>query len=198
MAKIVMSTTHGFEYFDTKESIEAAITSCAQVVDVVRREVQDLRVRQNAIVPAISRLPAETLAEVFLAFKEQHRARLCTEEEFFETRPVAWLVVMHVCRRWRVIASDFPRLWQHIPMRNNEDFVRTFLERSKNTPLFIAPGPCPCRPSRSVLNLLVPSAHRMRSLRLRCGQPESGGGSTPALDIWSADSLEHIDISLVC
>ena len=89
-----MQTSHGFKYVDSVESIDAAFAACAEVakalrkelhdlpsrLDAVHREMRNLRSRRNAVVPAISRLPSETLAEIFLAFEQQYFADSFVEE----------------------------------------------------------------------------------------------------------------------
>lgn len=75
----------------------------------------------------ISRLPDEVLVEVFLILRDWS---LKTDGN--------WFIVTHVCRRWRNVAIDFPRLWS-VPDLCKHSFyqIKTFLERAKAAPLTI-------------------------------------------------------------
>ena len=204
-----MQTFHGFKYVDSAESIDAAISACAQVakvlhrgrlaspsrLDAVRRDLLDLGSRRNAFVPAISRLPAETLAEIFLAFEQQYRADSFVEDDEPQERPIGWICITHVCRRWRDVALDAPRLWRHVPMLYNSDISATFLERSKHTPLYITPGTISVgkRLQLKHSRLLASAAPRIRSLQLRCLGIRIDASSSRT---WDAPLLETIDLSL--
>jgi len=69
-------------------------------------EVQELKYHRNALAP-ISRLPPETLAEIF--------SLLSFSADDSESVPyLAWIRVTHVCHRWHEIAIYSPYLWSHI------------------------------------------------------------------------------------
>ena len=100
----------------TRRSSFSWITSPAMAQDHVRKidgdikvlkcVIQEMEYRCNMLVP-ISRLPPETLAEIFslLPFIAH------------DSEGVPYLAlksVSPVCRRWREIALSFPSLWSHI------------------------------------------------------------------------------------
>ncbi|GJE90056.1 hypothetical protein PsYK624_061790 [Phanerochaete sordida] len=116
--------------------------------------------------PAVDKLPDEIIAEVFLAlvdsYDEQIRATT-TQKNAGDAYP--WLVVTHVCARWRAIALDFPFMWCQILASGNSkrlERLTTFLKRSKNSPITIA-----CsgnRPKLDALDLLARETHRWKEV----------------------------------
>ena len=86
-----------------QDHLRKAIDGEIKVSEQVTRE---LKYRRNALAP-ISRLPPETLAEIF--------SLLPFSAKFYEDVPyLEWIRVTHVCHRWREIALTFPYLWNHI------------------------------------------------------------------------------------
>ncbi|KAJ4476583.1 hypothetical protein J3R30DRAFT_305195 [Lentinula aciculospora] len=88
-----------------------------------RHQVKNFMNAHRALMAPIRRLPAETLAEIFVH---------CLPTERFPTRSLeeAPLLLTRVCRGWRDIAISFPPLWNslhvHIPSRlalDNEDLA---------------------------------------------------------------------------
>ena len=75
-------------------------------IKVVERASRELKYHHNALAP-ISRLPPETLAEIFslLPFPS-------VDHDYVPY--LKWIRVTHVCRRWREIALGSPYLWSHI------------------------------------------------------------------------------------
>ena len=51
-------------------------------------------------------------------------------------RPYAWLVIRHVCRAWRTVALDFPKLSTHIYV-SSLDCIQDMLDHSGTMPLFV-------------------------------------------------------------
>ena len=85
----------------------------------------------------IQHLPSEIISRIFLAYAEDCR----TEYENarwndYEQKPYRWLVISHVCRRWREVALRYPMLWDWIvPIRRA--CTRVFLQRSGERPLHV-------------------------------------------------------------
>ena len=122
-------------------AIDEAIASLARGVRGAKGKILDLRGYRNVAIPFISRLPDETLAEFFILFEHQHR------EDCFSSRshdePICtfdWLVITHVCRRWRTIARALPHLWSHVPMAHDDELIEMFLKLSKGVPISVIPG----------------------------------------------------------
>jgi hypothetical protein len=75
-------------------------------IKVSEQVTQELKYRRNALAP-ISRLPPETLAEIF--------SLLPFSPDGHEDVPyLEWIRVTHVYHRWREIALNSPYLWNHI------------------------------------------------------------------------------------
>ena len=112
-------------------------TSPATARDHLRQAIDDqireLNYRRNALVP-ISRLPPETLAEIFslLSF---------SVDDYEDVPDLKWIRVTHVCRRWRETALSFPYLWSHIPFNKlTLAGITEILARAKMSPLHFDAG----------------------------------------------------------
>ena len=90
--------------------------------------IQEPKYRRNALAP-ISRLPPETLAEIF--------SLLSFSADDSESVPyLAWIHVTHVCHRWREIAIYSPYLWGHINFTEvTLPGLTEILARAKMSPL---------------------------------------------------------------
>ena len=116
------------------------------VADVVRRALEaeiamhadaiiDLKGRINTIAP-ISKLPPEMLAEVFLHVVANYHCepgRLVHNAAMFSYK---WITITHVCRAWRDIALNTPRLWSYLVLASPE-MTEMVLARSKMAPLCV-------------------------------------------------------------
>ncbi|KAI0061497.1 hypothetical protein BV25DRAFT_1826631 [Artomyces pyxidatus] len=79
-----------------------------------------------------SRLPAELLAYVFSfcaadskAWREMNAG-------------IGWVVVTHVCRRWRHIALSHPRLWRYLDFPLSLSWAQEMISRSKAIPCIVS------------------------------------------------------------
>jgi len=90
--------------------------------------IQELKSRRNALAP-ISRLPPETLAEIF--------SLLSPSADDSEDVPyLEWIRVTHVCHRWREIALSSPYLWNYISFTEMTlAGIPEILARAKTSPL---------------------------------------------------------------
>ncbi|KAL0565106.1 hypothetical protein V5O48_016929 [Marasmius crinis-equi] len=104
-----------------------------------------LKSKRNSFTPAC-RLPAEVLGEIFAIFVIVSRAsaghaivgRLVTllQPELKDKLPVRWSAVLHICRHWRAVALDTPKVWS-APDFNHPSWARRMIELSKAAPLTI-------------------------------------------------------------
>ncbi|EIW73992.1 hypothetical protein CONPUDRAFT_147961 [Coniophora puteana RWD-64-598 SS2] len=100
-------------------------------VEVIRK----LYTRRNMLSPLCS-FPAEVLSEIFT---------FCVPlSDFVRIRSRQLLDLTHVCRRWREIALDFPRLWSSVDVGVlSKQLVLAMLERARESPIilevFVAP-----------------------------------------------------------
>jgi hypothetical protein len=104
-----------------------------------------LRSRRNTLAP-ISRLSSETLASIFFYFPSCPWYKVYGYYSPFKERHspqkdlghLGWIVVTHVCRRWREIALENPGLWSCIDFtRLTSACVAELLARAKMTPLHL-------------------------------------------------------------
>ncbi|EGN99389.1 hypothetical protein SERLA73DRAFT_182349 [Serpula lacrymans var. lacrymans S7.3] len=74
----------------------------------------------------VDELPNELLAQIFEESKEAY------VDDLEQGRSCCSLVISHVCRRWRFVAVNTPRLWTtvHITPRRSLLLSQTYIERS--------------------------------------------------------------------
>jgi hypothetical protein len=97
-------------------NLESSATVGASSLDargVIDNEIEDLyeRIRarkldRNNLAP-ISKIPVELLSYIFSLVQRKYRQN--------PREDLGWVVVTHVCQRWRDIARDNPALWVYIP-----------------------------------------------------------------------------------
>ena len=108
-------------------------TAQAHLRKAIDDQIRELNHRRNALVP-ISRLPPETLAEIFSLVS-------FSVDDYEDVPDMKWIRVTHVCRRWREIALSFPYLWSHIPFTKLTLAGFTeILARAKMSPLHFNVG----------------------------------------------------------
>jgi hypothetical protein len=91
---------------------------------------QRLKYRRNPLAP-ISRLPLETLAEIFSLLR-------FPADDSKHVPYLAWMRVTYVCRRWREVTLSFPSLWSHIHFTKlSPTGVAEMLARAKMSPLHL-------------------------------------------------------------
>ncbi|KAI9434423.1 hypothetical protein H4582DRAFT_1793573, partial [Lactarius indigo] len=80
--------------------------------------------------PAVE-LPTELLRDIFLL--------LCVEDlplsYKYQKDSLQWISITYVCRRWRVVALGFQRLWSAVTPDLSPKWVLEFLKRSSQRPL---------------------------------------------------------------
>lgn len=103
-------------------------TDAQQIIDVKiaarRATLRELRTRRNAHT-AIAKLPVELFSKIFILSKL--------------SRPHGWLNVAAVCRKWREIVLNTPRLWTDLNVARIRGihWAVAVLARSKNAPLHV-------------------------------------------------------------
>ncbi|KAJ8523259.1 hypothetical protein ONZ45_g353 [Pleurotus djamor] len=114
-------------FLDTSPSIEAVL----QKIEDLREDIRILEGYRNARLLIVSRLPTEVLSIIF-----EYLAALESRQEYSRTH-ARWMRVTKVCRLWRSVAINTPRLWGTIYFDNKLELAELFLERSKSAPLHI-------------------------------------------------------------
>jgi hypothetical protein len=111
-------------------------------IKVLKWVIQEMEYRRNALVP-ISRLPPETLVEIFSLLPFPADASECVSF-------LTLISVTRVCRRWREVALSFPSLWSYINFTKLTPTGFTeMLARAKMSPLHLEAKITPLRRARS-------------------------------------------------
>lgn len=106
---------------------EAARASFEAAINYHEREIVKIKRQLNKLSP-IYRLPPEILGTIFI----------CVARSVFDlTRPYGWIRLTHACYEWREVALHTPRLWSHIYLVRNLEFMREVFARSKEAPLHV-------------------------------------------------------------
>ncbi|KAJ8514623.1 hypothetical protein ONZ45_g7850 [Pleurotus djamor] len=114
------------QFLDTSPSIEEV----RKKIEALRVDIRTLEGYVNARLLVVSRLPSEVLSIIF-----EYVAILGSP---LHKKPYApRLRASQVCRLWRNVAINTPRLWNSIYSHSKLDLAKLFLERSKSTPLYI-------------------------------------------------------------
>ena len=128
---IVPTPTQPFIVYMDTSSVTAQDHLLIAIEDEIKlsqQVTQELKFRRNALVP-ISRLPTETLAEIFSLLPGSGNE---------DVPYLAWIYVTHVCHRWREIALNSPYLWNHITFTElTLDGITEILARAKMSPLHL-------------------------------------------------------------
>ncbi|KAI0330905.1 hypothetical protein GY45DRAFT_680779 [Cubamyces sp. BRFM 1775] len=131
------------------------------------KAIIDLKGRLNTMT-TIARLPPELLSEVFLyvAKAAYEDPRASYNRYYHSSIFYAWVSVTHVCRNWRAIALNTPRLWGHVVV-SKKSVVDEMLARSKKAPLFVSAHVISPEDERSkLLKSIGQDASRLQELRL--------------------------------
>ncbi|KAI0349695.1 hypothetical protein OH77DRAFT_1594079 [Trametes cingulata] len=141
-----------------RQLIEDALAASVQLVIDLKSHLNDTT--------AIARLPPELLSEIFLHVVEDRYGEVTTSYSPCSSRFYKWIVVTHVCRRWRAIALDTAKLWSYVILTRSS-VVREVLSRSRKAPLSICATISSSADERVVLlGEVMEEPPRLKSLHL--------------------------------
>lgn len=139
-----------------------------------------------------ARIPPEILSEIFtLVAVDYYEARRW--HHYGSTHAYKWITLTHVCRAWREIALNTPRLWSHIVL-TQPTVAKQVLARSKKAPLWLSASLNHSDDQRAeTLDVLMKESARLKELHLT--GPAHTVQALSAKWRTSADLLETINIS---
>ncbi|TFY67304.1 hypothetical protein EVG20_g3985 [Dentipellis fragilis] len=114
-------------------------------LDRAIKSANAIQARINALSP-LSRLPVEILVEIFRCSaavqkpgSSPHGYARINGEMVPVSRDInlGWILVTHVCRRWRHVAIDYAMIWTHISFALGSEWTMRMIERSGQAPLVI-------------------------------------------------------------
>lgn len=110
----------------------------------MKKNILELKsILDSSIVPPILHLPDELLVEIFfhhLSDWDQCRASAIEDMSHY-----GWIVITHVCRRWRVVALNAPLLWTDVLVTAAPECIETVLARTASLPIAVE-GSLTCSP----------------------------------------------------
>ncbi|KAF8498121.1 hypothetical protein F5888DRAFT_1577245, partial [Russula emetica] len=99
----------------------------------ILRALRKIGTRRNALTPTC-RIPTEILGGIFLFYQHLSAERRHT----LRNTSLRWVpAVAHVCRHWRAVALDHPRLWSCITLRLGREWASRMLTLSKSSPITV-------------------------------------------------------------
>ncbi|KAI0056098.1 hypothetical protein BV25DRAFT_1832555 [Artomyces pyxidatus] len=184
-----------FDDLASKSSLSDTLQSFDDEESSMRRAMQSLRTRRNALIP-ISRLPPEILTRIFTI---NAAADIPGIRDKTKTRPrLGWITVTHVCRRWREMVLDLPILWAQLALPLGDKWAEEMVARAKSVPLVfdcLVDGGM-YRLTTQARNLIVKLAPRAKQLSLNTDDPHAAV-LFPALKT-SAPLLDKLEIGYTC
>jgi hypothetical protein len=123
-------SAHAITFIPSSGSCDHLQQAIDDEINSLQESIRVLKSRRNTVV--LSRLPPETLATIFAFLSDSAWNEGSVHLE--------WIRVTHVCRRWREVALDHPRLWSRINFRVTKPIpagLAEILARAKMAPLHL-------------------------------------------------------------
>ncbi|KAA1468459.1 hypothetical protein DENSPDRAFT_927379 [Dentipellis sp. KUC8613] len=191
-----------------REETQAALQQIDDELAALARAVAFIRTRQNTLLP-VTRLPVEALSRIFMweAILEPPLSshtwyshwNTGQYEPSQTSAKLGWIKVTHVCRHWREVALNNPRLWTAMQLKSAA-LTRVMLERSRNLGIVIRVDAHSSDQELSVEKVVASAASfrehasRIRLLDLKT-YPKMG---TAILDVLSGPALLLESVRIIC
>ncbi|TFY72393.1 hypothetical protein EVG20_g632 [Dentipellis fragilis] len=92
---------------------------------------------RHSAIAHVHKLPPENLAYIFDFLRVSYPPRYLVVWGGRKVLCRGWILVTYICRRWRSVALDDPRLWIDIPFLLGPTWTQEFLRRSRNVPISV-------------------------------------------------------------
>ncbi|KAF6761982.1 hypothetical protein DFP72DRAFT_780625, partial [Ephemerocybe angulata] len=135
----------------------------AQRKNELEVEIAALNTAHNSVT-GICRLPAEILSRVFLELSSMTTIHSPVPGEERWTK-LLWIPSTNVCRHWREVANNCPRLWASPAFNSNPNLAAMMLNRSRHAPLSIRYVGARRHPPEAFYNA-VTQTERLRSVEI--------------------------------
>lgn len=160
----IMASTESLSSFfsnsPTIESVDAKMQSLQCQLSQIHDQMRQLEEYKNTRLLVVSKLPPEVLS-IILEFLAQDNMTFSYPRRYYNNI----LPATQVCRLWRQVALDSPRIWSYIYSSAPQRLVELFLERARSAPLYLrASG---WARNENVLALLD-RLRQLKELNLRC------------------------------
>ncbi|KAL4257121.1 F-box domain-containing protein [Pleurotus pulmonarius] len=168
--------------------VDAKIQGFKHQIDLLQGEIRRLEEYKNTRLLVVSKLPPEVLSMIFESLALDTTPRSYYARDAYKHL----LPATQVCRAWRQVALDSPRIWSCIFAFASPRIVELFLERAKSAPLYLmAPGYY----SQELVLLAVLNRHdQLKEIDMDC-KPEWAkrvvSESTPQLEVISLRNASY-------
>lgn len=148
------------------------------------RELRELRIRRNSLIPINRLLPHEVLSTIFIMLRD---------DSWLLNATLSWTVITRVCHHWRKSARVNPLLWNHIHLthKTNSFLVKAMVKLSQKIPLtihFRISVPSPGRYWDSML-LVLANVDRLKELHFWVAED---AGKDDDTQTWLNESLQKL------
>ncbi|KAA1475992.1 hypothetical protein DENSPDRAFT_842853 [Dentipellis sp. KUC8613] len=92
---------------------------------------------RHSAIAHVNKLSPETLAYIFDFLRVLDCPHCLFVNDGRKEPYIGWVLVTYVCRRWRSIALDDPRLWSVIPVFLGPLWTQEFLQRARTVPITV-------------------------------------------------------------
>ncbi|KAF8870625.1 hypothetical protein BD779DRAFT_520772 [Infundibulicybe gibba] len=172
-------------YYDEERALESILEGFREhrgrQEHTVGSLLATIRHYRNGLV-SITRLPPEILTGIFI-FSVQM------------VRPKDWIgtsrTISHVCKRWREIALDCPKLWSHIDLEHDPRWLERIIERSRSVPLLLLGGN-EVEMVREPTALVANNMHRFESIDMCIADSEEHDAYLPEIFSQPILALRHL------
>jgi hypothetical protein len=128
--------------------------------------IAELNTRRNTFA-SIARLPTETLSKIFESI-------ISLDQTEFSSGGLQWIHLMEVCRHWRSVMIESPRLWSSLAFHSVE-VTSEMLRRSKASPLVIKVDLASAESMLGAVELALSHISRVRVLHINVSRNDSEG-----------------------
>ncbi|KAF9500188.1 hypothetical protein BDN71DRAFT_1187242 [Pleurotus eryngii] len=149
-----------FSNSPTIESVDSKMRSFQLQLSQIHDQIRQLEEYKNTRLLIVSKLPPEVLS-IILEFLALGSATLSYPRRYYNNI----LPATQVCRLWRQVALDSPRIWSYINSSAPQRLVELFLERARSAPLYLRTTEW--AKNENVLALLD-RLHQVKEMNLKC------------------------------
>lgn len=150
--------------------------------------------RLKSLLPPISHIPPEILAEIFVAYVREVRPQF--QYRHIDVAPFSWIRIMHVCQKWRDVALNTPRLWTWI-VPTRRQCISHVIAHSGSLPLTVRYQHSNPKVYPHIHELLFSQLPRIRTAQIKITAAVVEALGSRKLCILEAPLMEELDVELL-
>ena len=132
-----------------------------------RSQNTPMRTKSKQLSGSLSDLPDVILVEIFLwciaVYSNERRIPVASFNKTYR-----WIIIAHICHRWRAVALSTPALWAHIDTTCVVDWLEHVIDLSRSAQLHARVVSFSMYPHPETLTRIASEFYRVRTLTLMC------------------------------